>query len=147
MLYVVCKPFQKYGYNLLKGASLNRDELDYTITYNGSRVCNRCSQDAYDYLARNDDGKGRERFRLSHEILDIIKQAIIDYNNQSDEYRLHHHSPAFPIYEYIQEEYGAFVKDDEVLTFEFYEASVEDLKEIKDKALAIVKECELEIID
>lgn len=140
MLYVVCKPFQKYGFNLLKGASLNRDELDYTITYNSTRVCNRSSQDAYDFLARNDDGKGRERFRLSHDILDIIKNVIMEYNSQSEEYRRNHTCKSFAIYEYISEEYGAFIKEDEILTYEFYEASVEDLKDIKNKALEIIED-------
>jgi hypothetical protein len=40
---------------------------------NKTPLCLTTSQDAYDFLSRNDDGQGKERGRLVHAILDLLR--------------------------------------------------------------------------
>lgn len=43
------------------------------IIYNNKPVCFKTSQDAYDYFARNDDNKGKERGKLIEDILNLTR--------------------------------------------------------------------------
>ena len=45
------------------------DEINNVIIYCGNPICYIKSQNAYDYFARNDDGKGLERGKLTAEII------------------------------------------------------------------------------
>ena len=74
MEYIVGKAYKKLGidqnFDLAKGASAFEERG--IISYNGKKVCYATSQDAHDFFARNDDGKGRERFKLTHDIINAV---------------------------------------------------------------------------
>ena len=53
------------------------DETNNVISYRGNPICYTKSQNAYDYFARNDDGKGLERGKLTAEIIKLL-------NNRND---------------------------------------------------------------
>ena len=61
--------------NIRYGAKL--DEANNVISYCGNPICYIKSQNAYDYFARNDDGKGLERGKLTAEIIKLL-------NNRKD---------------------------------------------------------------
>ena len=47
-------------------------EANNVISYCGNPICYIKSQNAYDYFARNDDGKGLERGKLTAEIIELL---------------------------------------------------------------------------
>ena len=61
--------------NIRYGTKL--DETNNIISYSGNPICYIKSQNAYDYFARNDDGKGLERGKLTAEIIKLL-------NNRKD---------------------------------------------------------------
>ena len=97
MEYIVAKAYDRLGidqrFDLTKGASAF--EENNIIFYNGKKVCYATSQDAHDFFARNDDGKGRERFKLSHDIIDAVIALKTEYA------------------EAVQQALSAFEKDEE----------------------------------
>ena len=74
MEYIVCKKFN----GLKRGTKLNC--IGNKIYYGNKFLCYNTSQNAYDYLARNDDGNGYERFKNSHDLLEDIKKEAQLYN-------------------------------------------------------------------
>lgn len=60
-----------------KGSTLTLDK-DY-LFYNGKKICFKKSQNAFDFFARNDDGNGKQRFALTHEILVLIANMRKEY--------------------------------------------------------------------
>lgn len=133
MRYIACKSFFKSGiggsFNILKGACIDRE--NNKLYYNCREICYISSQYAYDYFARNDDGNGYARFERTHNIIETIKNANIKFQKETEEYRSKHHNPIFYMYDAIRENYPAFVTDDSLFTFEFYDASIGDLDIIK----------------
>ena len=139
MKYLLCKHFNKRGingdFNLDKGSTCN--EFASIIFHNNEPICFKTSQDAFEYFARNDDDKGYERFDLSHEILNIIAKYVMDYNDA----RLKEEEAedkASKCYEAIRKAFPRFLKGDlDIFSFEFYEASIEDLEEVKQICLDV----------
>lgn len=134
MRYLVCKTFNKNGiggsFNLLKGATINR--VEDKLYHNGREICFISSQYAHDYFSRNDDEQGTLRFELSHNIITKIIEANMLYNECEDSYKKDHSNPIFAMYGAIRENYPAFIKeDDDILTYEFFDASIYDLNIIK----------------
>lgn len=139
MIYVCCKNFNKYGFHILKGATLNVDE--YILYYSGGKVCFTTSQDSYDYFARNDDGKGRTRYKLTHDIIDKIIWANVEFDANEDYAKsfIDTH-PLILAYDYIREEYPAYLKErEDIFTNEFYTASVDDLTDILTEITKLIK--------
>lgn len=83
MEYITAKRFKRDGigghFNLPYGTKLEkRDE----ILWHGDRaVCKAKSAAAHEYFARNDDGDGLERYKLSHKIIN----ALGGFNAKYDE--------------------------------------------------------------
>lgn len=74
MTYIVFKRFKSTavcGYiNLQYGTEC--DGLDNVILYKGKPICYVTSQNAHDYFARNDDGQGLLRGKLTQSILKCL---------------------------------------------------------------------------
>lgn len=133
MRYLVCKTFNKSGiggsFNLLKGATVNR--VEDKLYHNGREICYISSQLAHDYFSRNDDEQGTLRFELSHKIITKIIETNLLYNSCEEEYKKKHINPIFAMYGAIRENYPAYITDDDIFTYEFFDASIYDLKIIK----------------
>lgn len=139
MKYIVCKHFKTFN----KGTTLNCE--NNIITYNGNFVCYATSQNAYDYLARNDDKKGYERYNLTRSIFNKLKEIVSAYNeryssivntfteettDEEKELALSQlDNTVAKAYDKISNLYPSFLKDT-TFTFNFYNASVEELNEV-----------------
>ena len=139
MKYIVCQKFKTFP----KGTTLNMD--NNIITYNGRFVCYATSQNAYDYLSRNDDGKGYERYSLVVNIYKKLSSINNDYNKRLAEVQksfteetteeektlalANVENTVAKAYDKIYNLYPKFVKNN-VFTFDFYNASVEDLGKV-----------------
>ena len=139
MKYIVCKHFKTFN----KGTTLNSD--NNIITYNGNFVCYATSQNAYDYLARNDDEKGYERYNLTQSIFNKLKEIVNAYNEEyakitstfteetTDEEKelalANLENIVAKSYDKIYNIYPNFLRDN-VFTFDFYNANVEALNEV-----------------
>lgn len=135
---------------ITKGSTLVLD--NDILYYNGKEICHSKSQNAFDHFARNDDGKGKERFALSHEILNLIiakkkayDEAVVealkgyekDENGNYPEEAIN----AIKAIKNPLESFFAEVRNDQKLrTFlnsqgmwnvNFYNASLEDLNRLK----------------
>lgn len=129
MRYIVCKNFNKGGiagsFNLLKGATVNR--VDDKLYHNNREICFISSQYAHDYFSRNDDGQGTLRYKMTRNIINKIVEANTLFLQCDEEYKSNHRNPIFTMYEAIKENYPAFIDDNDVFTFEFYDADIYDL--------------------
>lgn len=135
MKYIVCKYFNKKGmdgdFSLKRGSTCN--SIGSIIFHNNRPICFTTSQDAFDFFARNDDDNGKERFDLSHQIIDHIKELVIEYNeayaNKEPEEEIEDTVSIF--YNEIRTMFPKFLKGNlDVLTVDFYNAEIDDLKEI-----------------
>ena len=134
MKYIVCKQFKKKGidgnFNLPKNSTCN--ELGNLIFHNQRPICFKTSQDAYNYFSRDDDGKGEERFGLVHDILDLIAEYVMDYNDARMNGEKDIEDKASAAYDTIREHYPQFLKNGmDVFTVEFYNAEIEELEAVK----------------
>ena len=141
MKYIVCKQFKKRAIcgdvNLIKGTTLN--ETNGIIYHNEDQICFKTSQNAFDYFARNDDGKGKERFALTSKILDKIKDLVIETNEAMFAKTDDDTEPA-PVedkvskaYSTIRESYPRFLKGDlDIFSVEFYNAEIADLEKVQE---------------
>lgn len=68
--------------NIPWGAQL--EAVGGVLTWNGLPVCASTSQSAHDFFARNDDGKGLERGRLSAAIVRRLSKRDHDYQKRWD---------------------------------------------------------------
>ena len=153
MKYIVCKQFKRKGiggeFNLRKGSTC--EEWNGVIYHNNLPICVSTSMNAYSFFARNDDGHGYERFALTSEILDKIKEFVSEYNEeymavmQSD---LDNEAKAKAIselqdkssesYEKIREAFPNFLREgQDVFSFEFYNGEVSDLEEVRELCLSL----------
>ena len=84
-MYIVCKNF--YGKTisgtLLLPVNTELEKRDNLLLYNNKPVCYITSQNCYDYMANNEDGKGKERYALINSIKnkysDIIRKDNENY--------------------------------------------------------------------
>lgn len=103
--------------NIPYGKSL--DLVGDMLYYRGKPMFVRTSQNARDYVSRDDDNKGKVRGKLVHEIMDMLakpgegRQALWD-RLWCDKYALKFKAPQFSDY---------WIWD-----ISFYEASIEDLE-------------------
>ena len=148
MKYIVCRTFKGRGlggeFDLKRGSSC--EEIRGIITHNQEAICINSSQNAFDFFARNDDKKGYERFALVHEILDKIKEFVAEYNdefmairnsdvNEEKKAEMLSSLPNRSVlaYEAIRKAFPNFLRDNnDVFSFDFYNAEVEELAQVKD---------------
>ena len=152
MKYIVCQKFNSKALcgivSLRKGTTCN--EINGFLYHNNDVLCAKTSANAYNYFARNDDGQGYERFGIAHEVLDIIKGYVIEYNEEfariagskelSDEEKKEAISTlpnkVLLAYDAIEKAHPELVHD-QVFTFEFYNADVSVLEEVKQLCLSL----------
>ena len=74
MEYITAKRFKRDGvgghFNIPYGTKL--EKIDGTLWFGIRAVCKSRSAAAHEYFARNDDGNGLERYRLSHAIIKTL---------------------------------------------------------------------------
>lgn len=74
MEYLTIKRFKREGigghFNIPYGTKL--ESRDGVLSYGGKIVCKVKSAAAHEYFARNDDGNGFKRGKLSHAIIDAL---------------------------------------------------------------------------
>ena len=74
MEYITVKRFKRNGigghFNIPYGTRL--EKRDEALWHQGKVVCAARSAAAHQYFARNDDGNGLERWKLSHAIIDTL---------------------------------------------------------------------------
>ena len=113
--------------NIRYGTKL--DETNNVISYRGNPICYTKSQNAYDYFARNDDGKGLERGKLTTEIIKLL-------NNRKDgkyQNRWDRIWGDLSLLKYKRPEHP----DHWLWNYEFYNASIEELNRIKSMILEV----------
>ena len=104
-------------------------EVDNVISYCGKPICYTKSQNAYNYFARNDDGKGLERGKLTAEIIKLL-------NNRKDgkyQNRWDRIWGDLSLLKYKRPEHD----DHWLWNFDFFNASIEELNRIKSMILEV----------
>ena len=105
------------------------DEANSIISYCENPICYTKSQNAYDYFARNDDGKGLDRGKLTAEIIKLL-------NNRKDgkyQNRWDRIWGDLSLLKYKRPEHP----DHWVWNFDFFNASIEELNRIKSMILEV----------
>ena len=113
--------------NIRYGTKL--DETNNIIRYRGNPICYTTSQNAYDYFARNDDGKGLERGKLIAEIIKLL-------NNRKDgkyQDRWDMIWGDLSLLKYKRPEHPDYW----LWNFDFFNASIEELNRIKSMILEV----------
>ena len=113
--------------NIRYGTKL--DETNNVISYCGNPICYIKSQNAYDYFARNDDGKGLERGKLTSEIIKLL-------NNRNDgkyQDRWDRIWGDLSLLKYKRPEHP----DHWLWNYDFFNASIEELNRIKSMILEV----------
>ena len=113
--------------NIRYGTKL--DEANNIISYRGNPICYIKSQNAYDYFARNDDGKGLERGKLTAEIIKLLNNRNDGkYQNRWD--RIWGDLSLLKYKRPEQDDYWLW-------NFDFFNASIEELNRIKSMILEV----------
>ena len=105
------------------------DEINNVISYCGNPICYTTSQNAYDYFARNDDGKGLERGKLTEEIINLL-------NNRKDgkyQDRWDRIWGDLSLLKYKRPEHDDYW----LWNYDFFNASIEELNRIKSMILEV----------
>lgn len=113
--------------NIRYGTKL--DETSDVISYCGNPICYTKSQNAYDYFARNDDGKGLERGKLTAEIIKLL-------NNRKDgmyQNRWDRIWGDLSLLKYKRPEHDDYW----LWNYDFFNASIEELNRIKSMILEV----------
>lgn len=126
MNYIVHKRFKQTGasgerYNFPYGTEL--ETIGNFIAYNNEAVCTTTSQQAHEYFARNDDGRGLERGKLTYAIAFSSRHP-----NKTDTFRFTPEQRNLLI-----EKYSHFlIPSEEWILFNhnFFNAEVEELEEM-----------------
>ena len=105
------------------------DEENNVINNCGNPICYTTSQNAYDYFARNDDGKGLERGKLTAEIIKLL-------NNRKDgkyQDRWDRIWGDLSLLKYKRPEHDDYW----LWNYDFFNASIEELNRIKSMILEV----------
>ena len=148
MKYIVGKRLHKdtiQGPTNLKYGS-ECESLGDIIYYGDKPICAIRSQDAYDYMARNDDGRGLERFNLTSGIMALLHKP--DEPNLVTPSELKKVMKLMNIYDKrwmriwgdgrVHQFKRPEHQDFWIWNFDFYNAEIEDLQYIYD-LIAVVK--------
>jgi len=130
MQYICHRRYKQTGasgkkYNFPYGTTL--DSIGKFIAYNNEAVCAVTSEDAHQFFARNDDGRGLERGALTY---------AIAYRPRGLGFRFTDWDRTM-----LEHEYPQFLKNTEFILFnhDFFDAEISVLEEIANK-LRIRKE-------
>ena len=131
MEYICHHHYNKFGasgklYNFKPGARL--DVIGRFIAYKNAAVCATTSEDAYRYFARNDDGQGMKRGKLTYEIAYSERRP-----NKEDGYRF---TPEER--EILSTDYARFIRQDSdmiIFNSDFFNAEISELEEIKERVV------------
>lgn len=105
------------------------DEINNVISYRGNPICYTKSQNAYDYFARNDDGKGLDRGKLTAEIIKLLNNRIDGkYQNRWDKIW-----GDLSLLKYKRPEHDDYW----LWNYDFFNASIEELNRIKSMILEV----------
>ena len=104
------------------------DETNNIISYRGNPICYIKSQNAYDYFARNDDGKGLERGKLTAEIMKLLNRKDGKYQNRWDRIW-----GDLSLLKYKRPEHDDYW----LWNYDFFNASIEELNRIKSMILEV----------
>ena len=113
--------------NIRYGTKL--DETNNVISHCGNPISYTKSQNAYDYFARNDDGKGLERGKLTAEIIKLL-------NNRKDgkyQNRWDRIWGDLSLLKYKRPEHDDYW----LWNYDFFNASIEELNRIKSMILEV----------
>ena len=131
MNYVCFKRFKDNAIcgkvNIPYGSILEND--DGLLKFKGKPICFARSQNAHDYFAVNDDGKGLERGKLTSEIIKLL-------NNRKDgkyQNRWDRIWGDLSLLKYKRPEHP----DHWLWNFDFFNASIEELNRIKSMILEV----------
>ena len=105
--------------NLPYGTEVSSDGAFLTV--NGEKLCSITSQNAYDFFSRNDDGFGKERGKLVHDIMCTLERRDAKYQSRWD--RLWADEGANKLRRTEHEDYWLW-------SFAFYNADVNELRRI-----------------
>ena len=124
MRYIVTRRFRGKAIcgavNLPYGTTCETQD-GYLILDDGRRLCTVTSQNAYDYFSRDDDGMGRERGTLVHDIRRTLERRDAKYQSRWD--RLWADEGANKLRRTEHEDYWLW-------SFAFYNADVNELRRI-----------------
>ena len=124
MKYIVNKRLKKHclcgEVNLPYGSKC--EEYNHIIYCNDRALCYDTSQDAYDYLSRDDDGNGLKRGDLVHAIIDLL--AKHDDKHQDRWNKLWDNETIYGIYRRKDHE------DHWLWNHRFYNAELKELENI-----------------
>ena len=113
--------------NIRYGTKL--DETNNVISCCGNPICYIKSQNAYDYFARNDDGKGLERGKLTAEIIKLLNNRK-DGKYQDRWDRIWGDSSLLKYKRPEHDDYWLW-------NYDFFNASIEELNRIKSMILEV----------
>ena len=105
--------------NLPYGTEVSSDGAFLTV--NGEKLCSITSQNAYDFFSRNDDGFGKERGKLVHDIMCTLERRDAKYQSRWD--RLWADEGANKLRRTDHEDHWLW-------SFAFYNADVNELRRI-----------------
>ena len=123
MNYIATRRFKAHCYSghVNIPATTELEERDGLLSLNGAPICLSTSQQAYDFFARNDDGCGMERGRLTAEIRKRLAKRDKGYQARWDRIWADQRCQHFRRPEH---------DDHWVWSFDFYNAEVADLQYI-----------------
>ena len=83
-MYILCKKFNEKSISGFINLSVDTEceVIDNIIHYNNKPICYITSQNAYDYFSNNEDGKGKQRFKLIGKIKDELKRLNNEYSDK-----------------------------------------------------------------
>ena len=157
MTYIVCKAFKKKGisgdFSISRGTSIEVTSTGY-LTHGERLICAISSQNAYDYVASNDDGNGRNRFNLSHSIIADIAELSASAQHAASEIASSIPEGEEPTEEqaaaidacyanykeaiaYINEHYPKFIRANGSWSFDFYNAAINELSDVSAKVKSL----------
>ena len=144
MEYIVCKTYEKRGLVLERGELV--ENIGHTLYKGKTELCYDTSYNAYHHFARNDDGKGYERFELCEQIESRIREIVAEYNenyyrivnsfteNTTDDEKV---NALASLVDTVGETYRKIkvvipngLKDGDNLCFGFYNAEIEQLEQV-----------------
>lgn len=134
MEYVVTKRYRGLclsgKVNIPYGTVCEERDGIITVKDTGAVLCRNNSQDAYDYFARNDDGKGLERGELIRRIMKLLQVPPGGYPSSKEQdahlrrWGKMWNTPQFE--RFRREDHPDFW----VWSFDFYNADIKDLTKI-----------------
>lgn len=129
MKYICHNRYNKKGASGKEYLIRFKDEIETVgrfIAKGAEGICTVTSDDAFRHFARNDDGKGLERGKLTYKIAYAPRHP-----NEDNDFRFTEEE-----IEMLRKEYGNYlVRDNKavIFNFDFFNAEIEELKELYER--------------